>query len=460
VRVRPGGPHLQARHGPAPGAGHRVGSERRGPRAPRRASVHRAARPGPGRRSRGATTAAPAACAGAAHPDRRGRAADPFSLIDPDAPDLGLDALGFDVAPDSSPSHDDSEVSAVSAILADIAGGAAAGEAMARPHGAAEPAAERWKLRTGSGLLLKFPTYETAVIWAAGHDGPLGITRGDLDFRRYKAFHHATKSIADPHEALLATPSFEERPDLGAALPPMPLDPAHLTARAADPGSIPVEPSAPRIAANDKSPAPAPNTENPAVATEPLAGSGFQLSHGSRCFDLAVEAHLPYPGYHPRSRRSVLLRLAGGHARGTVLNEPRESTAKWAVRKPDGTVLRFPNLDVLQSWIREGIVVKGDWIEHEEAGWTRVEAVTELAVMMAKSTPVTKPPVGPRLAAEPVRKRRRWSSPQAPRPPVRRRCRSRARPHRRPTLRAPARCTARGRRRSWVRPAARATSSR
>jgi hypothetical protein len=84
------------------------------------------------------------------------------------------------------------------------------------------------------------------------------------------------------------------------------------------------------------------------------------------------------------------------------LNEPRESTAKWAVRKPDGTVLRFPNLDVLQSWIREGIVVKGDWIEHEEAGWTRVEAVTELAVMMAKSTPVTKPPVGPRLAAEPV----------------------------------------------------------
>jgi hypothetical protein len=196
-------------------------------------------------------------------PTAASRAADPFSLIDPDAPDLGLDALGFDVAPDSSPSHDDSEVSAVSAILADIAGGAAAGEAMARPQGAAEPAAERWKLRTGSGLLLKFPTYETAVIWAAGHDGPLGITRGDLDFRRYKAFHHATKSIADPHEALLATPSFEERPDLGAALPPMPLDPAHLTARAADPGSIPVEPSAPRIAANDKSPAPAPNTENP-----------------------------------------------------------------------------------------------------------------------------------------------------------------------------------------------------
>ncbi|MCB9785590.1 MAG: hypothetical protein H6744_02740 [Deltaproteobacteria bacterium] len=72
------------------------------------------------------------------------------------------------------------------------------------------------------------------------------------------------------------------------------------------------------------------------------------------------------------------------------------------MRKPDGTVLRFPNLDVLQSWIRDGIVVKGDWIEHEEAGWTRVEAVTELAVMMAKSTPAPKPQGGPRLATEPV----------------------------------------------------------
>ncbi|MGM0577248.1 MAG: tetratricopeptide repeat protein [Myxococcota bacterium] len=67
------------------------------------------------------------------------------------------------------------------------------------------------------------------------------------------------------------------------------------------------------------------------------------------------------------------------------MSDAPDSQGQWAVRKADGTVLRFPSLDVLQRWIRDGVVVKGDWIEHEEGGWTRVEAVTDLAVLMARA---------------------------------------------------------------------------
>ncbi|MCB9785589.1 MAG: hypothetical protein H6744_02735 [Deltaproteobacteria bacterium] len=163
------------------------------------------------------------------------RERDPFAQMGPE--------LGFDIALDAA-GADGREVSPVSAVLAQLDGGPdelspelAAG-LIAPEADSAEPPPARWKLRTGSGLLLHFPSYETAVIWAAGHDGPLGITCGELGYRRYKAFHHATKSIADPIEALMATPSFEERPDLGAALPPEPLAPAHLTARVHDKPSV------------------------------------------------------------------------------------------------------------------------------------------------------------------------------------------------------------------------------
>ncbi|MEZ4265188.1 MAG: hypothetical protein R3F39_02330 [Myxococcota bacterium] len=185
------------------------------------------------------------------------RSADPFSAIEAELGDLG-----FEGVLDASPSHEGSEVSAVSAILADIAGGGEGAPEGGADRGASAPT--RWKLRTGSGLLLHFPTYETAIIWAAGHDGPLGITCGDLDFRRYKAFHHATKSIGDPLEALQATPSFEERPDLGAALPPEPLEPAHLTARAQESAPLDLGASAPaRSAPPQRAPEPAPSMESP-----------------------------------------------------------------------------------------------------------------------------------------------------------------------------------------------------
>lgn len=185
------------------------------------------------------------------------RKADPFAQLESDFGDLG-----FDGVLDASPSHEASEVSAVSAILADIAGGGVAAGSGATA-GPALPAA-RWKLRTGSGLLLRFPTYEMAIIWAAGHDGPLGITCGDMEFRRYKAFHHATKSTSDPMEALRATPSFEERPDLGAALPPEPLQPAHLTPRAHDSAPLDVQSSPPnRGAAPDRLPESARSVDSP-----------------------------------------------------------------------------------------------------------------------------------------------------------------------------------------------------
>lgn len=187
-------------------------------------------------------------------PDRK---ADPFAQLESEFGDLG-----FDGVLDDSPPHEGSEVSAVSAILADIAGGGEGADLAAAAGAAAS--APRWKLRTGSGLLLHFPTYETAIIWAAGHDGPLGITCGDLDFRRYKAFHHATKSTSDPMEALFATPSFEERPDLGAALPPEPLQPAHLTARAHESAPLDLQaPPPPRSAVSDRPPESARNMENP-----------------------------------------------------------------------------------------------------------------------------------------------------------------------------------------------------
>ncbi len=202
------------------------------------------------------------------------RQADPFAQLGSE-----FGGLGFDGMLDGSPPQEAREVSPVSAILADIAGGGEGAEPGAAA-GAGPPAA-RWKLRTGSGLLLHFPTYETAIIWAAGHDGPLGITCGDLDFRRYKAFHHATKSTSDPMAALYATPSFEERPDLGAALPPESLQPAHLTPRTPD--SAPLDPEAPpppRSAASNRPAESARSMESPPSRTTRSQVQDFSFRTG------------------------------------------------------------------------------------------------------------------------------------------------------------------------------------
>jgi hypothetical protein len=63
----------------------------------------------------------------------------------------------------------------------------------------------RWRFRSGSGLVLFFPTYEVAAKWAAKQSPEeLAIARGTREFRPFMEFDAALKVLGDPELAIAA----------------------------------------------------------------------------------------------------------------------------------------------------------------------------------------------------------------------------------------------------------------
>jgi hypothetical protein len=69
----------------------------------------------------------------------------------------------------------------------------------------AEEEDNRWRFRSGSGLVLFFPTYEVAAKWAVKQSPEdLAIARGTGDFRPFRQFEAALKTLGDPVLAIAA----------------------------------------------------------------------------------------------------------------------------------------------------------------------------------------------------------------------------------------------------------------
>ena len=74
-----------------------------------------------------------------------------------------------------------------------------------------EPEAEedtRWRFRSGSGLVLFFPTYEVATKWVIKQNpADISIARGSGEFRPYVDFEAQLKITGDPLVAIQSEPS-------------------------------------------------------------------------------------------------------------------------------------------------------------------------------------------------------------------------------------------------------------
>ena len=77
-----------------------------------------------------------------------------------------------------------------------------------------------------------------------------------------------------------------------------------------------------------------------------------------------------------------------------------ESPRAWNLRRPDGTVIPFDSLAVLQKWIMEGRVSKMDEISRPGEGWKPLGAIAELDsfFVTAEARPA---PAAPRASARP-----------------------------------------------------------
>ncbi len=78
--------------------------------------------------------------------------------------------------------------------------------------------------------------------------------------------------------------------------------------------------------------------------------------------------------------------------------------SSWHLRRPDGTVIPFDSLAVLQKWILEGRVTKSDEISRPGEPWKSLGAIAELESFFvtgemraapAPATPSHRPPPRP-----------------------------------------------------------------
>jgi len=140
-----------------------------------------------------------------------------------DSSDEEDEALEFDMSEEPSEAEDDpaltetADFAQVSALLQSE--GITASEEAASSDEPAEAAAEaaassdepaeeedtRWRFRSGSGLVLFFPTYEVADKWAVKQNASdLSIARGSSDFRPYTDFQALLQTLGDPLLAIVA----------------------------------------------------------------------------------------------------------------------------------------------------------------------------------------------------------------------------------------------------------------
>ena len=109
---------------------------------------------------------------------------------------------------------DDDEESALTET-ADFGSVLPSEQAEAAPEAEATPEAEeedtRWRFRSGSGLVLFFPTYEVASKWVIKQNpADISIAYGSGDFRSYSSFEAQLKTTGDPMAAILSEPLEEE----------------------------------------------------------------------------------------------------------------------------------------------------------------------------------------------------------------------------------------------------------
>ena len=63
---------------------------------------------------------------------------------------------------------------------------------------------------------------------------------------------------------------------------------------------------------------------------------------------------------------------------------PTPTTPNWQVRKPDGTVLQFPNLSLFQTWQAQGIISVEDEISRNGHQWRKITDIPELVGLFDK----------------------------------------------------------------------------
>lgn len=79
-------------------------------------------------------------------------------------------------------------------------------------------------------------------------------------------------------------------------------------------------------------------------------------------------------------------------------SEEGETPKVWNLRRPDGTVIPFDSLAVLQKWILEGKVSKMDEISRAGEGWKALGAIAELESFFVTAESRASLSVGPRSA--------------------------------------------------------------
>jgi len=81
-----------------------------------------------------------------------------------------------------------------------------ASEEASEPEASADAEEDtRWRFRSGSGLVLFFPTYEVATKWVIKQNpADLSIAYGSGEFRAYSEFESLLKTMGDPMTAILA----------------------------------------------------------------------------------------------------------------------------------------------------------------------------------------------------------------------------------------------------------------
>jgi len=94
------------------------------------------------------------------------------------------------------------------------------------------------------------------------------------------------------------------------------------------------------------------------------------------------------------------------------VEQPSAETPHWQVRKPDGTVLQFPNLSLFQTWQSQGIISEGDQISRNGHQWRALTDIPELIGLFdknvsehpvqANAAPATPPPLPSDEESEPT----------------------------------------------------------